>query len=226
MIVVLGADHHGHAPSLKAGMAALDVDPDRIEVIIYQWVHMLRGSEELPMSKRAGAFVSLDEFMDEVGVDAARYTLLSTSAENTLNFDIEEVKKQSLENPVYYVQYAHARIASILRHAVEQGVVEEGDIVWDELREEPELELMRSIAGFEETVIVAARQRAPYRLTRYAEELARQFHRFYTDCRVVTEDPKLTRARLALARTTKQVLVNALSLLGVSAPERMERVEE
>ncbi|MGH2759145.1 MAG: arginine--tRNA ligase [Actinomycetota bacterium] len=226
MIVVLGADHHGHAPSLKAGMQALGVDPERIEVIIYQWVHMVRGGSELSMSKRAGTFVTLDELMDEVGVDAARYTLLSGSAENTIRFDIDEVKRQSLENPVYYVQYGHARIASILRHAAEEGVVEQGEIVWDELRHEAEVELMRAIAGFEETVLVAARQRAPYRLAKYAEELARHFHRFYTECRVVTEDAKLTRARLALSRATKQVLSNALGLLGVEAPERMDRVEE
>lgn len=226
MIDVFGADHFGQAPSLKAGLEALGVDSDRLEVITYQWVHMLRGGRELPMSKRAGAFVSLDEFINEVGVDAARYTLLRTSAENTLYFDIEEIKKQTLENPVYYVQYAHARIASILRHAGEQGVVEEGDIVWDELREEAEVELMRAIASFEEVAVLACHHRAPYRLAKYAEELARQFHRFYTDCRVVTHDPKLTRARLALSRATKQVLANALSLLGVSAPERMERVEE
>jgi arginyl-tRNA synthetase len=225
MIVVLGADHHGHAPSLKAGMEALGVDPQRIEPIIYQWVHMLRAGEELSMSKRAGTFVSLEEFMDEVGVDVARYTLISTSAENTLYFDIEEVKKQSLENPVYYVQYGHARIASILRHAAEQGVVEEGEIVWEDLHTEAEVELMREIANFEETVLVAARQRAPYRLTKYAEELARAFHRFYTECRVVTEDARLTRARLALSRATKQVLAIALDLLGVEAPERMERTE-
>jgi arginyl-tRNA synthetase len=223
LITVLGADHHGHGPSLKAGMEALGVPPERIEVIIYQWVHMLRGREELSMSKRAGTFVTLDQFMDEVGVDAARYTLLSTSAENTLYFDIEEVKKQSLENPVYYVQYAHARIASLLRHASEQGVREEGEIQWDDLVHEAEVELMRAIASFEETVLVAMRQRAPYRLAKYAEEIAREFHRFYTECRVVTEDARLTRARLALSRATMQVLANALGLLGVEAPERMER---
>ena len=226
MIIVLGADHHGHAPSLRAGMQALSVDPERIEVIIYQWVHMIRGGEELSMSRRAGTFVTLDELMDEVGVDAARYTLLSASAENTLRFDIEEVRKQSLENPVYYVQYGHARIAAILRHAAEQGVVEEGEIVWDELHHDAEVELMRAIAGFEETVLVAAHQRAPYRLTKYSEELARHFHRFYTECRVVTGDARLTRARLALSRATKQVLANALVLLGVEAPDKMERVEE
>jgi arginyl-tRNA synthetase len=226
MIVVLGADHHGHAPSLKAGLAALGIDPERVEVIIYQWVHMHRAGEELSMSKRAGTFVSLDEFLDEVGVDAARYTLVSTSAETTLYFDIEEVKKQTLENPVYYVQYAHARIASILRHAADQGVKEEDQIVWDELHAESEVELMREIANFEEVALVAARQRAPYRVAKYAEELARQFHRFYTECRVVTEDPTLTRARLALSRAAKQALTNALGLLGVDAPEVMERIEE
>lgn len=225
MIVVLGADHHGHAPSLTAGMEALGVDPSRIEVLIYQWVHMLRSGEELSMSKRAGTFVTLDEFMDEVGVDAARYTLVSTSADNTLYFDIEEIKKQTLENPVYYVQYGHARIAGILRHAAEQGVAHDGDIVWDELHEEAEIELMRQIASFEEAVALSAKQRAPYRIAKYAEEVARYFHRFYTGCRVVTEDESLTRARLALSRATKQVLANALGLLGVEAPDRMERID-
>ncbi len=226
MIVVLGADHHGHAPSLKAGMEALGVDPDRIEVLIYQWVHMIRDGEELSMSKRAGTFVALDELMDEVGVDAARYTLAATAAENTLRFDIDEVKKQTLENPVYYVQYAHARIASILRHASDEGVSGEGEIVWDELRAEPEIELMREIANFEEVALVAARQRAPYRVAKYAEELARQFHRFYTECRVVTEDAALTRARLALSKTARQALANALALLGVEAPEKMEKISD
>lgn len=226
MIDVLGADHHGQGPSIKAGMKVLGVDPERIEVLHYQWVHMLRAGEELPMSKRKGAFVSLDEFIDEVGVDAARYTLLSTSAENTLYFDIEEVKKQSLENPVYYVQYGHARIASILRHAAAEGVTEEDEIVWDDLHHEAEVELMRAIANFEETVLVAARQRAPHRLAKYSEDLARFFHRFYTECRVVTEDARLTRARLALSRATKQVLAIALGLLGVDAPDEMKRDED
>jgi arginyl-tRNA synthetase len=223
LIVVLGADHHGQGPSLKAGMQVLGVESDRIEVVIYQWVHMNRGGDEQSMSKRAGTFESLDEFIDEVGVDAARYTLSSTSADNTLNFDIEEIKKQTMENPVYYVQYAHARIASTLQYAAEQGAAEQGDVVWDELHEEAEIELMRAIARFEEVVAVATNQRAPYRIAKYSEELARHFHRFYTDCRVVTPDEGLTRARLALSRATKQVLANALGLLGVEAPDRMER---
>jgi arginyl-tRNA synthetase len=226
MIVVLGADHHGHAPSLKAGMEGLGIDPDRVEVVIYQWVHMLRGGSELPMSRRAGAFVSLEELIDEVGTDAARYTLGSTSAGNTLSFDIDEVKKQSLENPVYYVQYAHARIASILRNAGTDSPPPGLDVVWDELHRDPEVELMRAIVGFPDTVDVALRQRAPYRVAKYAEELARQFHRFYTECRVLTEDGGLRQARLALSEATRQVLANALGLLGVEAPERMEWAEQ
>lgn len=222
MIVVLGADHHGQGPSLKAGMQVLGVDPKRIEVLIYQWVHMLRDGVEVSMGKRAGTFESLDEFVDEVGVDAARYTLLATSSDTTLKFDVEDVKRRTLENPVYYVQYGHARIASILRHAAEQQIAD-GEVVWEDLHQEAEIELMRAIQNFEEVVLVAMRQRAPYRVAKYAEELARHFHRFYTECRVVTEDVRLTHARLALARATKQVLANALGLLGVEAPDRMER---
>jgi arginyl-tRNA synthetase len=220
MIVVLGSDHHGHGPSLKAGMEALGVDPNRIEVLIYQWVHVLRGGEPLPMSKRAGTFVTLDELIDEVGPDAARYGLLSTSSDNTLYFDIEEVRKQTLENPVYYVQYAHARIASILRNAPE---VDLSGADWGLLTQEAELEVMRAVSEFPEIVQAAARDRAPHRLTTFAEDIARRFHRFYSDHRVLTDDEALTTARLALSSATKQVLANALGLLGVGAPEKMER---
>jgi arginyl-tRNA synthetase len=225
LIIVLGADHHAHEKSLKAGMQVLGVAPERIDVLIYQWVHMLRAGEALSMSKRAGTFVTLDELIDEVGVDATRYTLAAMAAEHTLNFDIEVIKQQTMENPVYYVQYGHARIAGLLRHAQEQGAPLDGEVRWDELHAEAEVELMREIADFEEVVQVATLQRAPYRIAKYAEELARRFHRFYTDCRVVTEDESLTRARLALSRATKQVLAIALGLLGVDAPERMERDE-
>ena len=226
MVVVLGADHHGQAPSLKAGMQALGVDPDRIEVVIYQWVHVLRGGEPLSMGKRAGTFVTLDELIDEVGSDAARYALLSTSSDNTLYFDLEEVKKQSLENPVFYVQYAHARICSILRGAAEDGVQIDDEVRWEELHHDAEVELMRHIATFPETVVQAARARAPHRLTTYAQELARAFHGFYTQCHVRTDDAQLRAARLALATAARQTLANALALLGVSAPERMDRHPE
>ena len=226
MIDIFGADHSGQVPSLEVALPMLGVDRERLEFIIVQFVRLFRSGEVVSMGTRTGQFVTVDELLDEVGPDATRYTYLQTSVDHDVNFDIEEVKRQSMENPVYYVQYAHARIASILRHAAEEGVIEEGDVVWEELHHEAELDLMRAIASFEETVLVAARQRAPYRLTKYAEDLARHFHRFYTECRVVTEDATLTRARLALARSAKQVLANALDLLGVSAPERMERADD
>ena len=225
LIDILGADHAGQVPSLEVALPVLGVDRSRLEFIIVQFVRLFRSGEAVSMGTRTGRFVTVDELMDEVGVDATRYTYLQTSVDHDVNFDIEEVKRQSMENPVYYVQYAHARIASIIRHAEGEGVKEEGDVVWDELQHDAEIELMRTIANFEETVLVAARQRAPYRLTKYAEELARHFHRFYTECRVVTSDAALTRARLALSRAAKQVLSNALDLLGVTAPERMERDE-
>jgi arginyl-tRNA synthetase len=223
LVDIFGADHHGQVPSLQAALPLLGVPVEKLEFIIVQFVHLFREGRSVAMGKRTGQFVTVDDLLDEVGVDATRYTYLQTSADHDVNFDIEEVKRQSMENPVYYVQYAHARIASIVRHAADEGVREEGAVVWDELRHEAEIELMRTIANFEETVLVAAHQRAPYRITKYAEELARHFHRFYTECRVVTGDAAVTRARLALARATKQVLANALGLLGVSAPERMDR---
>jgi arginyl-tRNA synthetase len=222
MIVVLGADHSGQAPTLKAGMKALGVDPDRIEVVIYQWLHLMRGGEAVSMGRRSGNFVTLEELMDQVGVDAARYHLLQTSADNTMYFDLAEVARQSDENPVYYVQYAHARIASIYRNAG-RAAPDPSDVDWSLLRTEPELALMRELAEFEQVVDLAARGRAPHRVARYAEELARAFSAFYSECRVLTDDEALTTARLALSAATKQVLANALQLLGVSAPERMER---
>jgi arginyl-tRNA synthetase len=226
LIDIFGADHHGQVPSLEAVLPVLGVPGDHLEFIIVQFVHLYRGGSAVPMGKRTGQFVTMKELMDEVGIDATRYTMLQTSVDHDINFDIEEVKRQTLENPVYYVQYAHARIASILRAAVEQSIDQDGETVWDELHAEPELDLMRSIANFEEVILVSTNQRAPYRIAKYAEDLARQFHRFYTECRVLTEDEHLTRARLALARATKQVLANALGLLGVDAPERMERQED
>lgn len=227
LIYVWGADHHGMVTRLKGAAQALGYDPDRVEVVLYQLVSLFRAGEPVRMSKRTGDLVTLDELLDEVGADAARYTLLLQSSDSAIDFDIEAVKRQSLENPVYYVQYAHARIASILRHAGARGVplrpLEEVDL--ELLGSEAELELLRRIAEFPEQVTVAANLRAPYRLTRYAEGLAAQFHRFYTECRVVTEDAALTQARLWLSVAAKQVIANALGLLGVSAPESMERAD-
>jgi arginyl-tRNA synthetase len=189
-------------------------------------VSFTEGGRPVRMSKRSGTLITLDELLDEVGTDAARFTLLSRSNDSTIEFDIEEVRRQSLDNPVYYVQYAHARIASILRHAEERGVklrpVEETQL--ELLAAESELDLLWKIADWPQEVETAAALRAPYRLTRYAEDLAAQFHRFYTECRVVTDHDALTQARLWLSTAAKQTVANVLSLLGVSAPQAMDRI--
>jgi arginyl-tRNA synthetase len=224
LLYVLGADHHGDVARLQGAAEALGYDPLRVEILIYQFVSFLRGGEPMQMSKRAGTFLTLDELIDEVGTDAARFTLLSHSNDSPMNFDIEVVKRQSMENPVYYVQYGHARIASILRNASERGQpgrLEDSDLSL--LSSEPELELLRRIAELPNRIAEAAELRAPHRLTHDAQELAAQFHRFYTECRVLSDDDALTRARLCLCVGTKVAIANVLGLLGVSAPEFMER---
>jgi len=228
LIYVWGADHHGTMKRLVGAAQAFGYEVDRVEFILYQLVNLYRGGELVRMSKRTGDIITLDEVLDEVGPDAARYTLLTRSTDTTLDFDIDLVKSQTLENPVYYVQYAHARIASILRYAAEHGVAMEPfeKVRVEELVHETELDLLRKIAELPEQVRFAAEARAPYRLTKYAEELAADFHRFYTECRVVTDDAELTQARLHLAAATRQVIANVLAILGVSAPDSMERLGE
>ena len=226
LIYILGADHHGDVARVKGAAAALWFDPDRVEMLIYQFVAFQRGGRPLKMSKRAGSFVTLDELIDEVGADAARFHLLSFSNDSAMTFDIESVKRQSLDNPVYYVQYAHARIASVLRKAADQGATVPA---WNEapvelLDHESEVDLIRKLAEFPELVVTAAAARSPHRFTRYAEEAAAAFHRFYTDHRIVTEDAQRTGARLALSQATKTVIASTLGLLGVGAPEAMERL--
>jgi arginyl-tRNA synthetase len=228
LVYVWGADHHGTVRRLQGAVQAMGYEIDRVEFILYQLVSLYRGGEPVRMSKRTGEIITLDEVVDEVGPDAARYTLLSRSPDTTLDFDLEAVRRQTLDNPVYYVQYAHARIASVLRYAEEQGAplspLEE--VRPEELVHETELDLLRKIAELPEQIELAARLRAPYRMTRYAEELAAGFHRFYTECRVVTDDPSLTQARLHLSAATRQTIANVLALLGVSAPDSMARLEE
>ena len=227
LIYVWGADHHGDIVRVRGVAKALGLDVDRVEIVLYQFVSFLRGGQPVKMSKRAGTFVSLDELIDEVGTDAARFHLLLFSSDRPMNFDIEEVARQSLENPVYYVQYGHARIASILRKARDEGVelrpIEEADLSL--LSTEPELALLRDLAEVPSLIVTAAAQRAPHRLTHAAQDLAASFHRFYTECRVVSDETALTQARLWLSSGTKQVLANLLGLLGVSAPESMERLD-
>jgi arginyl-tRNA synthetase len=226
LVYVWGADHHGDVARMKGAAKAMGFDPDALEIVLYQFVSFLRGGQPVKMSKRAGMFISLDELIDEVGADAARFTLLSFSGDSAMNFDIETVKRQSMDNPVYYVQYGHARIASILRKAETVGVarkpVAEADLSL--LQHEAELDLLRALADVPGQIATAADLRAPQRITHLAQDLAGRFHRFYTECKVVDPDqPQLTQARLSLAAGTKQVLANLLGILGVSAPESMER---
>lgn len=227
LIYVWGADHHGDVVRVRGAAEALGYDPDAIEIVLYQFVSLLRAGAAVRMSTRAGEFVTLDEVLDEVGSDATRFTLLSRSNDSALDFDIEEAKRQTLDNPVYYVQYGHARIASILRHAAEGGIalrpIEEADLAV--LSTESELDLLRVIAELPEHIRSAAELRAPHRLTHYAQRLADRFHRFYTECRVLTDDDALTQARLWLCTATRQAVANVFSLLGVSAPESMERAD-
>lgn len=223
VIDIWGADHHGYVARMMAAMDAIGFGREHLEVILGQLVKLFREGEPVTMSKRTGEIVTLDELLDEVGPDAARYFFLQRSLDSPLDFDIELAKRESPENPVYYVQYAHARICSILRYAAESGVdvSEPTPQDLDTLETPSEMDLLRKLAELEELVEFCAERRAPHRLTGYAEELAAAFHAFYRDCRVVTEDECLTRARLFAVRGVRQVLRIVLGLLGVAAPERM-----
>ena len=225
VVYVWGADHHGDVARVRGAAEALGYGPPAVEIVIYQWVSFLRDGVPVPMSKRAGTFVTMDELIEEVGADAARFHLLMFSNDATMTFDIETVKRQSMDNPVYYVQYGHARIASILRKADERGVALRplGEADLSLLTHERELDLLRAIAEAPAEVRRAAELRAPHRLTHASQDLAGLFHRFYTDCPVLSEDEGLTQARLWLCVGAKQVIGNLLGLLGVSAPESMER---
>ncbi|HHE41187.1 MAG TPA: arginine--tRNA ligase [Dehalococcoidia bacterium] len=220
VIDIWGADHQGHIPRMKAVVKAFGEDPDKLTVLTCQLVNLRRGKDVVKASKRSGDVVTLRELVTEVGPDACRYNFLSRSADSQMDFDIELAKRQSADNPVYYVQYAHARIASILRGAAERGIVqEEGDVYL--LQHESEMQLLRILSKFPEAIDTAARTLQPHYLPYYAQELATAFHAFYKQCRVLTEDKPLTQARLRLVLATKAVLVRTLDLMGISAPEQM-----
>jgi len=223
LIDIWGPDHHGYVARTRAAVAALGYPVERFEVLIYQIVRLFKGGDLVRMSKRAGNVVTLRDVLEEVGKDAARFFFLMRSHDSPLDFDLELAKKESSENPVYYVQYAHARICSILRVAGEQGwtVPSASDTDLSVLKEERELELIKKLDEFPEEVLESATERAPHRLTRYSMEVADAFHKFYDTCRVVGEHHALMRARLVLVDATRVVLRNVLGLLGVSAPERM-----
>jgi arginyl-tRNA synthetase len=223
VINIWGADHHGHVARMKGAIEALGYDPEALQVLLMQLVRLFSGGEIVRMSKRTGQFVTLEELVDEVGLDAARYFFIMRSADSHLDFDLDLARTQSNDNPVYYVQYAHARICSIFRQLAEQGrQVPRADAVDIELlREEAELALARRLADFPEEVALAARQLAPHRIARYVHEVAGLLHSFYNVHRVITDNMELTDARLQLVEATRVVLRNALTLLGVRAPEKM-----
>ena len=226
-IYLLGADHHGYVNRLRAMAACAGDDPSRnIEVLIGQMVKIMKDGEELKLSKRAGTLVTLEELVDLIGVDALRYTLARYPADSPLTLDAAEMTKQSSDNPVFYVQYAHARVSSILRNGADLGVLPaKDDFDPSLLSHEKEGELLRALAELPRIVASAAELREPHRVARYLEDLAGSYHRFYDSCRVLPmgdEEPgDLHRARLLLVDATRVVLANGLGLLGVSAPERM-----
>ena len=232
-IDILGADHHGYIKRIQS-VGHVFGHPGQPEVVIGQMVNLFRDGVAVRMSKRTGEMVTFEELIDEVGVDATRYLMLSRSTDQTIDFDIAQAKKQDSSNPVYYVQYAHARICSLLRKAAaargisdEQGpdalaealIARDADL--SALVDDAELALARKIDEFPELAAGCARDLAPFRITHYAQDLASTFHQFYTQCHVLTDDDVLTAARLFAADATRRVLRNALGLLGVSAPEKM-----
>ncbi|MDO5031964.1 arginine--tRNA ligase [Corynebacterium sp.] len=223
-IYMLGADHHGYIARLRAAAAAMGYDPNQVEVLIGQMVNLVRDGKAVRMSKRAGTVITLDDLVDAIGVDGARYSLVRSSVDSSLDIDLGLWASQSSDNPVYYVQYGHARICSILRRAAEAGVSAEGADL-GLLTHEKEGDLIRTLGEFPEVVATAASLREPHRVARYAEELAAVFHRFYDQCQILPkadeEAQPVHAARLALADATRQVLANALTMVGVSTPERM-----
>jgi arginyl-tRNA synthetase len=221
LIYVWGADHHGTVARVRNAAQAMGYDPDAVQMHLYSWVRFVRDGVEVSMSKRAGDFITLDELLGEVGVDAARWFFASRAATTGIDFDIELAKKQSSENPVYYVQYAHARIASILRKADGLGLAPAAGVEGS-LAGAPEADLARAIVRYPEVIEDAVAAEETHGITAYATELATTFHGFYRDARVVDADaPERSAARLALSSAARITLANALRLLGISAPDSM-----
>lgn len=223
LINIWGADHHGHVARLKAALAALGYPAEELEIILMQLVRLFSGGEIMRMSKRAGTYVTLEELLAEVGKDAARFFFVMRSADSQMDFDLDLAKSQSMDNPVYYVQYAHARINSIINQAAEQGIrlAAVADVNFGLLTEEAERDLLRRILELPDEIAQAAAQEAPHRIAAYVMELSALFHSFYGACRVLGVDAELQAARLWLCRVTADAVAKCLSLLGVSAPQKM-----
>ena len=221
LIYLWGADHHGTVARVRNAAGAMGYDRDGVRMLLIAWVRFVRDGVEIPMSKRSGEFITLDELLDEVGVDAARWFFSSRAFTTGIDFDLELAKTQSNENPVYYVQYAHARAASILRHAAELGAAADASAAGSLLLHPSEQALIRHLLDLPDSVAAAAERRETHEVPRYAYELATAFSAFYRDCKVLSEDADLTAARLALVAATRSVIANALDLLGISAPDAM-----
>ncbi len=223
LVDIWGADHHGYVPRIKAALEALGYDPERLNVLLVQLVNLLEGGKVKAMSTRAGEFVTLRQVLDDVGVDATRFIFLTRKCDSHLDFDLDVARKQSQENPVYYVQYAHARLCSVFATAAERGIkpVAPADIDISLLNDPEEIGLMKFLVRFPEVVAASATSLEPHRISYYLTELAGMLHKYYTKHRFIGDDPELTQARLLLAKVTKTVLKNGLELLGVEAPEKM-----
>lgn len=222
LINIWGADHHGYIPRMRAAIQALGYDRDALEVEIIQLVHLYKNGEKMKMSKRTGKAVTMRDLVDEVGLDATRYFFAMRSSDTHLDFDLDLAVSESNENPVYYAQYAHARISSILRQGEEQGMKFDAKADFSGIQSEKEMDLLKKLGEFPQAVAEAAQKRVPHRITNYIFELASVFHSFYNAEKVLdSENPERTKARLALVKAVQIALKNALSLIGVSAPEKM-----
>jgi arginyl-tRNA synthetase len=226
VVIILGADHHGYVGRLRAIAACFGDDPDQtLEVLIGQLVNLVRDGQPLRMSKRAGTIVTINDIVDAIGVDAARYALARYSLDSTIDLDLDVWTRRSNDNPVYYVQYAHARIASLMRNAAESGITRGSQYDPSLLSHDRENDLLKALAEFPSVVASAAELRQPHRVARYLEDLSGTYHRFYDACRVLPRDSSpiddLGRARLWLAEAARIVLANGLRLLGVAAPDRL-----
>lgn len=224
LINIWGADHHGYVARVKAAMAALGYDPQRLEILLLQMVSLFRNGEVVKMSKRTGQAITLNELIEEVGTDAARYFFIMRSLDTQLDFDLDLATSRSNENPVYYIQYAHARIYSVYRQIEEKGGAVPDtwdDVDWSRLCEEPELALIKKMTAFPEEIQKAAVNREPHRIAHFVHELAGLFHTFYNQCHIIQSDKELEKARLALITAVRITIANSLAVLGISAPKEM-----
>jgi len=223
LINIWGADHHGYICRVKAAIGSLGYSPEQLEVLIVQMVSLYRSGQLVKMSKRTGQSVTLSELIEEVGTDAARFFFIMRSLDSQLDFDLDLAKSKSNENPVYYIQYAYARIASIFRQAAEDGIILEGidAAKLSLLISECEVDLIKKLGEYQEEITDAAKERAPHRIARYAHDLAGQFHTFYNQCRIKGVEQDLQLARMGLAKAVQTTIRHALGILGISVPEKM-----